>query len=451
MNIGGKQNIWHKFLDFETKNNLFEFKDDEGTFYWDVLRYEVYIRLLWGSGNVSVAKNNNRNIRLSLKKIVGLVKLFYFDFSKKEQLFYVTSRNKKEEGEQIDQNSIDEIELFDKEKTMLIESYPEVLSRKSYGIKNNYLLPQIFYRKIAKKKKFDFSSLYSLLQDEFGELGFGIDLLERTLHNYYSDLVFFKRVFKRKGIQKIFITQNGIQKGLFRAAKDLNIEVYEFQHGVVNEGHLAYNYPLRQYEPKQVSLPNKILSLAPFWFQELNLPNVEICSVGNDYFYNPIKKAQEIVEDKGTITIISAGTFGQKLLDFILEDDFVFKTKEMKIFFKLHPNQYVEKDFYSKKLKSMKNVQVITNEQTVGQLLEKSGTLFTILSTTIYEALQSQRKVILLKESPYEHQSHVFNHPNLHLVDTVGEFTEGLKKEIDTAYKTQYFEPFDKEAFLKAL
>ncbi len=200
-----------------------------------------------------------------------------------------------------------------------------------------------------------------------------------------------------------------------------------------------------QYKKEQITLPDVILSLSPFWFSELFLPQVEICPIGNDYFYNPIQNCSL----KKGITIISANVYGQSLLDFILDEEVQKIVENIPIFFKLHPNQFHEKSYYESKLKSAKNIKVITNEQSVGELLTQCDTLFTILSTAVYEALQSQRKVILLKENPYEHQQHIFYHPNIHLVGNSKEFSQALDKNIDYTQHEQFFTPFDKKAFLK--
>ncbi len=72
-------------------------------------------------------------------------------------------------------------------------------------------------------------------------------------------------------------------------------------------------------------------------------------------------------------------------------------------------------------------------------------------TTAIYEALQAQKKVIVLKRSSYERQQHIFDHSNLHLVDTEEEFIDALAQEVDTESKTEYFAPFEKECFLKLL
>ena len=123
----------------------------------------------------------------------------------------------------------------------------------------------------------------------------------------------------------------------------------------------------------------------------------------------------------------------------------------MPIYFKLHPNQFFEKEYYIEKLSSIKNIRIITNEQSVGELLKICNTVFAIQSTAIYEALQANRKVILLKRMSYLRHKHIFDRKNLYLVDTVEDFISAFNAEIVIDQNVAFFTPFDKEVFLEAL
>ena len=172
--------------------------------------------------------------------------------------------------------------------------------------------------------------------------------------------------------------------------------------------------------------------------------------IGNDFLYNSIK-INSLTKPKKSLLIISTSVFGKKLLKFIKNDAFQKKTQNIPIFFKLHPNQFDEKEYYIESLREFENVDVISDEFSVNDLIGKCDTIFTIISTTIYEALQSERRVILLKEFPYEDHKHIFDRKNLHLVDTVEDFISALNTEIVTDKNVTFFAPFDKEAFLNAL
>ena len=84
-------------------------------------------------------------------------------------------------------------------------------------------------------------------------------------------------------------------------------------------------------------------------------------------------------------------------------------------------------------------------------MLKICNTVFAIQSTAIYEALQANRKVILLKKMSYLRHKHIFDRKNLHLVDTTEDFISALNTKIVIDQNVAFFAPFDKEAFFEAL
>ena len=438
--MNNKEDIVAQFLAFEKKNNLFDLQDSKGTYYWDIIRYYVCVKLRYQEDPL-IKKKQRKNYLLILKRILDFF-LIFFTYSKKQYLFYLASRDNDTHKKNIDRNLKASYDLLKEKKLLLIESF-------NPNLKGTYFLPQNIYYKLFRKKYFDFTNVLNLLNNSFGETKISNEYLNTVLNHYYSDLYFFKKILKRHKVEKVFMTQNGIQKGLIKAAKELNIKIFEFQHGVVYKNHLAYNYPTECLNEK-VYLPNTIFSFSPFWFQDVFLPNVNIVPIGNDFLYNSIK-INSLTKPKKAILIISANIFGKKLLNFIKNDAFQKKTQNIPIFFKLHPNQFDEKEYYIESIREFENVEVISNEFSVSDLIGKCDTIFTIISTTIYEALQSERRVILLKEFPYEDHKHIFDRKNLHLVDTVEDFISALNTEIVTDKNVTFFAPFDKEAFFKAL
>lgn len=439
--------IWNRFLRFEKENNLFELQTKERLFYWDIVRFEVYSRILWKDLETKIRQNKKHPKGIKRLIIRDFLRLF-FTARKKKNLFYLSSRNKQKELF-FDQNAQNVYDIIDFDDSVCLESY-YIHGRCRSIIKKRYVLPQHIFRKLFFYKEQNFNYIIGLLKQNFPDIEFDNNIFNRLLKSYYADLFFYRWLFKRNHFKRVFITQNGLQKALIAVAKERNVMVYEFQHGVVNQGHLAYNYPKIDYKESQVHLPNKILSLSSFWFKDVFMPNVEICPAGNDYFYESTKAFQK-KENKGSITIISSITCGQELSNFILSPKVSEIIKQKKVYFKLHPNQFTEELHYKEKLKNFANIEIITNTQSVGDLLQISDTVLAIQSTVIYEALQAMKRVIILKRELYALQKGIFNHPNLHIVDTAQEFYEALDKEINTDCQVEYFSPFDKEIFSASL
>ena len=210
---------------------------------------------MWKGGEGS--SSQKRTIKYIITKVFSMFYEFFrvlFLCSKAENLFYVSSRNKIK-GRYIDQNSKSVYELFPEEKKIVIESY-----NPKNNLRNSYFLPQRVFKIFIKEKEIiDFSFLINLLEKEFGELPFNEVFLQKKITDYYTDFYFYSYFFKKKKISRIFLTQNGILKAFLKAAQKNRIPVFEFQHGVVDIGHLAYNYPKMDYKEGQVTLPNTII------------------------------------------------------------------------------------------------------------------------------------------------------------------------------------------------
>ena len=437
-----EESLYTQFLDFEKENNLFDLKDTRGTYYWDIIRYDVFEALM-PKNKVFIPKKHNKKILNIFRQIMGFIKL-YFGHTSRKYLFYLCSRDRDIFRNHIDKNVFDSLKVLDNKNCLVIESH--------YNSKDSYFLPQnIYYRFFYKQEFFDFNDVTKIIEQKYGITSINNEFLNRILNKYYSDLFFFKKIIKNFNVKQIYVVQNGIQKGIFRAAKELGIKTFEYQHGIVTENHIAYNYPKIDFLEEQVSLPNIIFSYAPIWFQNNFLPNVNILSLGNSFLYKQLQQNAKKTPISG-IVVISADYIGKRLLEFLRNEKLQKEIKNIPIYFKLHPNQFHQKHYYTEQLKNFDNIKVITDEFSVGELLENFNTLFTILSTAIYEALQSQRKVILLEDDLYNgDQKSFLEYSNFYIIKKVNDFISALNTEIVTDKNVTFFAPFDKEAFLNAL
>ena len=392
---------------------------------------------------VFIPKKHNKKILNIFRQIMGFIKL-YFGHTSRKYLFYLCSRDRDIFRNHIDKNVFDSLKVLDNKNCLVIESH--------YNSKDSYFLPQnIYYRFFYKQEFFDFNDVTKIIEQKYGITSINNEFLNRILNKYYSDLFFFKKIIKNFNVKQIYVVQNGIQKGIFRAAKELGIKTFEYQHGIVTENHIAYNYPKIDFLEEQVSLPNIIFSYAPIWFQNNFLPNVNILSLGNSFLYKQLQQNAKKTPIRG-IVVISADDIGKRLLEFLRNEKLQKEIKNIPIYFKLHPNQFHQKHYYTEQLKNFDNIKVITDEFSVGELLENFNTLFTILSTAIYEALQSQRKVILLEDDLYNgDQKSFLEYSNFYIIKKVNDFISALNTEIVTDKNVTFFAPFDKEAFLNAL
>lgn len=149
--MNSKKLFWNQFLSFEAKNHLFELKDEQGTFYWDIVRFDVYTKILWSSKDKAERKPAGKN-KLMVKQILKDLIKIKFQRKAKSNLFYLTSRNKDKNGLLFDQNAQAAYDCLKDEERIALESYFTKEYEKS-RVKRKYLLPQFFFRKIYSYKE----------------------------------------------------------------------------------------------------------------------------------------------------------------------------------------------------------------------------------------------------------------------------------------------------------
>ena len=417
------------FFQIETKEKLFDFTDVRGFPIWDIFRYYVRSQENYSKINTTTIKH-----RGGLKKICFLlVNLLTFLFHKKSDLFFLTCSRDRSRGVNFDKISDGYINYYNKKNIIIGETY--CLGCLSY--KTSIFIPYI------KKIFLKFHRVTKITHKELDFINKVIELFPESQLNqveliskYYeflNDYNFYTFIFKYFGTKKVFMVQNGIQKGLIQAAHELNIPIIELQHGTVEKGHLAYSYPNIEDIRSKIIFPDKILRFSDFWFSNFNCPT-ELITVGNDYMSKTVNSNIK----KNKILVISADLFGLELATQLVNIvDEIDKT----FIFKLHPNEYQNIQSYMEIFKDKKNIQIIRNEHSVNDLLNQACCMITVCSTAAYEALQAAVPVYILKTSIYNEMKPLFDIEGLYLFDSCAEMKIHLIS-IPRINKTIFFNNF---------
>lgn len=430
------------FLEFEKKSNIFSIKNDNGIYLWDIFRYYVRGRLGESYSPVVRNHNNRRNLSWVFNCFISLIKTIWFvyiDKTKYLNLFFLASRNQYKDSF-IDQNQFDIYKALNEQKNLLIETCGQ-RDYKFYKEKplQHYNLTRmaklLYIKKISSSDKKCINEIYELLENGFYKLPFTEEMLISLLKTFYRDIYLWKKILKNHAIDRIFLTQNGIQKGFFYVAKQLNIPLYEFQHGIIGKSHAAYSYPEIIGIEKYIYMPNKFLTLSDYWCKSFfcPMPNQVI---GNNYFSKPVVK----IVNPEKILVISADVFGKQLAEFLKEAINTGILDSHDLIFKLHPNQYYEKQYFIDFFEG--KVSVLTDEKSVNSLLSESKSMITVCSTASYEALQANTRVLIYTISMYKEMQLIFEDKNVFLFSNIDELKIGLQADLPLDYKTPVF--FDK-------
>ena len=441
---------WQHFLNFELQNNLFQYRDSQGLCIWDIFRYYIYEKIIFSDSFLTGSKKRDKKI--TTYKLYCLCKWLRSLFVRGKYLFFIASRNRNADGYLFDKNAHDVMSALSLKGSIIIESYTYINDPFYSKYDSRLLLPISIFpflsRLLFKCPAYDFSHLCSIINAEYPDVHITNAELYGLYRNFYHEKKAYSFMLKRWKVEKVFFTQNGIQKGLIAACKSLHIPVYEFQHGIVNCGHMAYSYP-DGIHSANVFLPDVIFSLSDFWFKDVFMPDVSIVPIGNDLF--SISKTD--LKDKKCskkVLVVSSNVHGKLLASFIqdcLSDNFF---GDYEFYFKLHPNQYAELDYYANLFAQNKNVYVLTDKFDIPSLLKMVDTVLLITSTSTYEGLQAGDKVCIMKRMNYYEQEHVFSNPNVYSIDTIENFKDALL--MPSLPQTDiFFSPFNKEMLYQNL
>lgn len=431
---------WQSFLAFEERNKLFLLKDEKNTFVWDVIRFHAYLAYLWpGAKGAPASESTRKKIRRHIVMGLSLLRFLLTLYKKKKYLFFLCSRDRLSNGRFYDKNAQDVL-AYVQQDAFLLETFYNDSGKYNYSSRvfnPNYVFISLYSRLVKRENNYE--ELVTLINNELG-IGWNNQTINTYLNNFRAEYRFYSYLFKAKRIRKIFLTQNGIQKALLAAASDRHITVSEFQHGIIDPGHLAYNYPDSITNADNIYVPDLFLSFGEFWTNGIHFPVKKVISMGNTAYFNgalsPEKKA-----DRDALTVASSDIFGKRLAE--LTKAFSQKNPQVQIYFKLHPNQFREREWYESDFMGFEHIAVICNEYSIPELIIRSKGVLAIQSTAVYEALQANRQVFILQEDSYYRHSHIFGLQNVHLINDATELTTAFGQDV-VKEKITFFEAFNR-------
>ena len=435
------------FLDFENKNSLFEIKSEYGYSLWEVLRFDIWMKI---SRTNSIEKTSEKTKSINILNIFLSIKNIFFN--KPEYFFLSFSRSLNESKEFYDP-FYKLISSFTK-KDILV--YEKMINKEIFNKKNNVLDFIYYLNKILCKIPY-FNRLYVshkkvekivfILNSSYSSMSFSKNELMQLVMLFHLEKVIFKWILKYKKIKKIFF--HGYSKSLLLAGKELGIISYEFQHGDISETTFLYkcNKEILSKNIKSLIIPDNILLYSNVWMSEIDLPSklIEIGSV----FYN--SKSSDFLIKDNCIAIISSPL--ENILLQKLAKNLASLDTTLKIYYKLHPSQFHLFDYHINFFKNYKNIVVVPIKESINDLSVYTDYFIVYYSTVVYELLQLKKIIFLLKGKYHMTLKNYFYLSNLFLIDKPNEIIEikntASKKIIRN--NISFFKPLNKEALFEIL
>lgn len=425
------------FFNMEIKYRLFDLKVNDAEPIWDIIRFHIFYRYTWPT-EITVTKSKYKRFKEIIKNLwIAISSISSLFLRKADNIVVSTSRYLDKESRLFDKASYDVIKALG-ENALVIESRIQsgeycfhsefnFVSYYSRFKRNNQKLPVEIYLQIEQA-----------LIACFGDKKITYDELNALYRSFLNEYRYYRFLFRLKKAKRLFLVQNGIQKGMIAAALDSNMQVFELQHGSINREHMAYSYPPNMCRNKNIIFPHFFLTLGKYWGANMNIPALQVIPLGNNCFVPD----NAPVERDGSILFISSMIHGHDLINVAIS--FAKKHPEIKICFKLHTNEYPNEGAYLSSFKEYTNITLVKGEMDLNTLIKRSSLVILIASTVLYEALNLNHKVAIYKRVNYYTQQDCFGLPNVFLFDSIEEL-EGVLKIPEQAQKNMFFASFQKE------
>ncbi|PKL90948.1 MAG: hypothetical protein CVV21_10415 [Candidatus Goldiibacteriota bacterium HGW-Goldbacteria-1] len=289
----------------------------------------------------------------------------------------------------------------------------------------------------------DLEVIKNIEQEIYSEYAVRLDLLpliKYNIINFKFLLAVYRKFLRQKKVKKLYVVVGYVNTPLIAAAKSVNTEVIELQHGIITKYHLGYSYPDKgniHY------MPDKLLCFGKYWYESTPLPsNTKTAVLGAPFILEPGKK-YSAQKEKNSVLFVSQGVIGEKLFNFALQTAKILPSYNIK--FNPHPsenyNDY-EKLFSEN---TLKNFSLTEKKYNIFELLAMSEYQAGVFSTTLFEGMVLNTKIILIDMAGSEYMAPVIEKKDAILVKT----PEELALKINTAglaanISDYYAQPADK-------
>lgn len=267
--------------------------------------------------------------------------------------------------------------------------------------------------------------------------------LIRSLAKYKAGYHLYRFFFKIKKPKLIIVedASYGALSYLVKAARDLGIQVAEYQHGYIGLNHPAYNVNCDNL-PEDIDqfLPSFFLTHGDYWSKQCQLPAQKI-SIGYPDLINRLSsylKKRKAPDSIQKLLFVSGGTIPDRLVAFVKA--FVALNPTLQVILRPHPSERPQMQQRYHELLAL-NVQLDADD-----LYETLSTVDIIVgfevSTVLYESIFFTDKIYLVNDD-YAN----FYEPNSPFLrfDSPDDLSVQIQSDVKLAITPDYFWATDAE------
>lgn len=440
MDINGsemtEEEVYQKLLKIERDLNLFDL-EIRGVKYWRLIRQKIFIMILISLGVINRRPVNVTNNKSAIKKIINIALNIRFSifhnkkYSTKTIFFENPRKIKMLDGGYVDPYTFYYIKDYSKSFNdyEIVDigdngRHYEPSNGKRFFSEDLYY--DIFYALFLKLSFFiNKKDIYyiSVIEKEI-KSSFNCDINVRSLvKSKIKSFIFqFKKyncLFeKKREMERIFLVASHGKEGLIHAAQLKEIEVIEFQHGVIGKRQLAYNFPGLKKVPY---FPDRLFLFGPFWKDDSDFPvkQIKIDFIGFQYLEEGIKR-NNVLNKENKVLIISTPGNVRDIIPAMLA--LAKNNLDYEFIYRLHPKErdfdlfLLYPDFYDA-ITEAKNITIDNVGVDLYRSFSNSKFVFGVSSTALFEAMMFDTKVILIKSPGIEVMRRFIEQKNVFVLD----------------------------------
>jgi len=338
----------------ERETNLFDLSTGDNLPIWDIIRYNVYRKLMYTSHNESKFKFKRKRKLEEVFLFLGsfLKFIFFFPFERADYLFFVASRSVFNDKYFFDKSANDFIGHIKSQVIIETELIRSVYNS-YYSMVN--IFSNFFFTGPVKKEEYD--KIAEILFTYFHKDILSFEEYSSILKAHRKHFTYYKFIIKICN-PKYIIISTGNPKALCQAAQHMNVETYLIQHCGIELDEIDFSYPDFINPGSFIFFPDYVLTYGKYWCQNINVPAKKIIPIGNNSVFNNKMRMSD-----NSILFVSSIIHGEALSKLAI--DLAEKLKNEKIVFKLHPNEYHNSSFYQRLFSKYTNIEVVLVEKDI--------------------------------------------------------------------------------------
>lgn len=452
-----------KIRQFEVRNALLEFKLGRWSI-WPVLRFTVYSQLDSLQGKKAIIANplsvSNR-LRIALHD-AGVAAVL----PRSDIITLVQSSNRSEEVDGKFKDIYFDDLLIQAGSFVKIENLVNrhFLPHSKAAVIPSQLTTTIFQLGVATMlrmsrpaaTKQNVHRLSQLITKELGLSEFTQARISTQLANFYWSKQIYKLFFQRIRPRYLLLTTAYRYYAPVAAAKELGIQVIEFQHGLVDRYHNGYSWSENAVPYKgSMPIPDKLFLYGDYWKDELSMRGFwdsEVITVGSlrmDSFRQNARLRE--ITDRTTLIVTTQNIDIQPLIDFFCRFFELARDRlDCRVIFKLHPGEN-DKSRYLSSFEGNPYVEVLLGNEkpSTYDLIANSDFHLSIYSTCHYESLALGVPTIILPFSNHQTVLHLCDSSSAYFVESPEELIALIERNPNPAISTEIGEYYFKSGALE--